>query len=346
MQEIIHRILERAVMAPSGHNAQPWEFSIKENRIDVYLLPERDQTIFNFEQRGSYIAHGALLENIEIAALYNGYKCLIQLFPNTEQKYHTATVILESTEAQQHPLYDAIEKRSTNRRPYKLTPLDSAHLAELERVSEGKVQFIEDKERKEELARIFSLNEFLVLNNYNMHQALFPHILWSDKENQEKKVGLYIETLELPPPAKAAFKLLKHWKATKILARIGFPKKVAAENAKLYASSSAIGLLSTTDLKLASLIQTGRTLQRIWLTATTLGLSMQPVTALIYLSQRVESGETNMFSEKESSMIREACSRIATIFNVPKETMAMTFRIGYDKGPSSVALKLAPNYTT
>lgn len=59
--QIIKQILEAAVRAPSGDNVQPWEFEVSKNftQINLYNLPEMDDSYYNYNQMASYIAHGA-----------------------------------------------------------------------------------------------------------------------------------------------------------------------------------------------------------------------------------------------------------------------------------------------
>ena len=63
----IKKILEAAVHAPSGENCQPWRFEIRGDEIGVFNLPKKDQSLYNEGQMASYVAHGALIENILIA---------------------------------------------------------------------------------------------------------------------------------------------------------------------------------------------------------------------------------------------------------------------------------------
>src|SRR6185369_12487672 len=84
MDEIIDKILEAAVCAPSGENCQPWKFSVSDNRIYLFNVPERDDSLYSWGQRASYIAHGAAIENMSIAAETLGYKLSVELFPKSQ----------------------------------------------------------------------------------------------------------------------------------------------------------------------------------------------------------------------------------------------------------------------
>lgn len=349
MNQDLRNILEIAVHAPSGHNYQPWQFLIQGNTIHIHNIPERDTTLFNFRQRGSFIAHGALIENIIIAARTHGYAAQVKLFPDLHNPNLIASVVFEPTPSKTNePLYEYIRTRSTNRKPYKVLPLQKHHREDLLKtpteVADGEIRLIEDRTLLESLAEILTLNEMLVLQNFHMHQSLFPHILWNAKEDQERKLGLYLKTFELPPPGRVMFRLLQHWPITKQLAKLGLPKIVAKQNKKLYASSSAIGVILLKDEANQDFITGGRIMQRMWLKSTKNGLSVQPVTGLLYLAQRVLSDDQKYFTNKEKKLIIDAYERIKNVFQIKNEVMMMIFRIGYGDQPSARAQKLAPQF--
>lgn len=350
MDEAIRKILEIAVHAPSGHNYQPWKFSIQGNMVSLFNIPERDTTIFNFRQRGSFVAHGAVIENISLAAPAFGYMTKVVLFPEPNNKELTARITFEQSVVQKNPLSPFIEERVTNRKPYKIVPLQDDHRAALLATStelqKGNVHLVEDPSAVKELAKVFTLNERLVLENFHMHQSLFPHILWSKKEDEQKKIGLYLKTFELPPPGQMMFRFLKHWQVAKIVSKLGMPKMVMAQNQKLYSASSAIGLISMDSNSENDFLSAGRLMQRVWLKATKMGISIQPVAGLLYLGHRILSGDQQYFTTEQSNFIEDGYMRIAKIFNVKQETMMMTFRIGYDEQPSARAQKIPPQYNT
>jgi len=350
MEKEIKSILETAVMAPSGHNYQPWRFHIEGNTIHVFNVPEKDPTIYNFRQRGSFIAHGALLENILIVSSQKGYTGHIHLFPDQDILNLVASVQLKrSSSLHKDPLYPFIPLRTTNRKAYATKPLKDSDQDKMRSVVDeiggARIQFIGELQQKQMLAGSLSLNERLMLENRHVHQSLFPHLLWTAKEDEEQRTGLYIKTLELPPPVQLAFKLLTLWSFARQSSKIGLPKLVAATTKKLYASCGAIGLITIPGNSDKDFLAGGRILQRMWLTATQLGLSLQPVAGTIYLGQRVLVGDTEKFSTEQVKLIKQSYKTIKEIFGVTTETILMTFRIGYGKAPSARAKKLSPQYT-
>src|SRR3989344_4009035 len=88
----IKKILNIAVNAPSGDNSQPWEFKIEDNKIFIFNVPGKDATLYNYKERGSYVGHGAVIENISIVSLKYGYKTEANLFPGAKNRNLIAAV--------------------------------------------------------------------------------------------------------------------------------------------------------------------------------------------------------------------------------------------------------------
>lgn len=345
LREAIQKILEIAVCAPSGDNSQPWEFRVYGNEIHVFNIPGKDTSLYNFENRGSYLAHGALVENISIASQTFGFSAKIIPFPSALLPEQTAIVVLSEASAHQDQLFPYIKKRVTNRKPYKKVPLEARYENELietaRHFSKDSLCLVQDRERIEALARIVSLNERLILENKPIHDFLFSMIRWTPAD-EVANPGLYIKTFELPAPAKLFFKIMKSWSRSQVLAKLGFPSFLAAQTTKLYSACSALGVVLIDEENKESFFTAGRIFQRLWLVATKNGLSIQPITALPYLDQRISHGQGQELSPVHRGLIRVANEKIRNLFQISNKTVAMLFRIGYGEDPSAQSLKMPP----
>ena len=114
----IQKILEYGCMAPSGDNSQPWRFKIDKRTVHIFNEPSSDESLYNFRQQASYVAHGALAENILIAAPPLGYSAQLAFFPEATNANYVARVTFEPAVSRGDPLFDAIPKRTTNRKLY------------------------------------------------------------------------------------------------------------------------------------------------------------------------------------------------------------------------------------
>lgn len=343
-KEAVIKILERSINAPSGDNSQPWRFEVKGSVVYLYSIPERDVSMYNYKQRGSLVAHGALLENISIVSSRFGYQAKIDLFPKNEGENCTASITFEKSESVVNSLGEFIKDRSTNRRLYKKEPLSSQQRNEIlftaEEVGGVNIVLVEDGDKKELLGKVASLNEKLILENQYIHDILFSTLIWTEEEEKKKKMGMYAHTLELKPPQMAVFKLLKSWPFAKFMTKLGFPKVLQKESSNLYASCSAIGAILIKDSSKENFIATGRALERIWLKAIKNGLSLQPITAIPYLYQKVSEGNMENLSQQHADLIKEAYKKMEQIFNSEGKLISMVFRIGDGGKPNFYSSKL------
>lgn len=350
IKENIKKILEVAVNAPSGENSQPWRFEVAGNKIHIFNLPERDQSLYNFGQKGSLVAHGALIENISIAGPLFGYSARIDLLPDNKDPDFIATVNLEgllpNTEKDES-LYSCIVKRATNRKPYKKTPLSDEQLNDLKSVAseigEGKIIFVQDFEKMEAIANACSVNEQVMFGNKFIHNFFFEHINWTEKEEAEKKLGFYIKTLELPPPVQVALRLFRHWSAMNLLNKFGLNKIIAKGNAVNYSNASAMVAFTVKSSAPREFIVAGRLMQRLWLKVTKMGLSAQPMAGMLFFMQAIDGGEIDKFSESQAELIKNAYKKNKNIFGLNGTVSpVMILRIGYGGEPSARSSKKPP----
>jgi nitroreductase len=340
----VERILFAANSAPSGENCQPWRFVVMSDAIELHLRPERDESYYSYGQRASYLACGAALENMAIAASREGYRAAVTYFPDREDDTLVARVALErGAGVAQDPLAGSIEKRVTNRKPYRTRALtmDEKHALHgaLREEYASTLHLCEDAPRLTRLGRVGSTNEEIMLSNKALHQFFFSHVSWTKEEDEAKKIGFYIETLELPPPARALFTLFKHWGVMRVLAALGFPKIVAKQNAATNASASAIGGIAIPDAEQLSFVKAGRAVERLWLTAASLGLSVQPLTGVLFFKLKIDAGESEVFTRAQQALVLRAYREAQEAFSVSDRPIAFMFRIGEAPPPSAQAVR-------
>lgn len=345
---VIKKILEAGVRAPSGENCQPWRFVVKDDELFIYNIPERDRSIYNFDQLGSCVAHGALIENIKIAASSFGYAVSIELFPPSSDSNCVANIEFTKDAAlAADSLNEFINLRVSNRTPYQATPFSKSERETLSDVStipnfEGGVIFVEEPEKKEVLAKALSYADQLLFENSRLHDFLFEHIHWTLADAEKYKAGFYIKELGLAGPQEAVFKLLRSDAWLRFFRKIGFPKMAARSNIGLYSNVSALGVVTVKKNDKASFVNSGRMMERVWLTATQLGYSIQPLTAIIFFMQRVLADDAQDFPPEQIEGIRKSYAVIQAQFELSDEIPAMLFRIGKGSPVSRQSLRQSP----
>lgn len=120
MESKIKFLLNYAILAPSGHNSQPWKFKIEGNKLKILPDYERRRLAVDPEDRELFISLGCAVKNLEIAADYFGmiknksYEIDIKEGKvGVEFDFKNGTK--ESTDKE---LFKAIVERQTNRGEY------------------------------------------------------------------------------------------------------------------------------------------------------------------------------------------------------------------------------------
>src|SRR6187549_3461871 len=73
-------LLNYAVLAPSLYNTQPWNFTVRDNEIQILANRNRHLPIADPDAREMYISIGCALENLLIAANHFGLNATVTYF--------------------------------------------------------------------------------------------------------------------------------------------------------------------------------------------------------------------------------------------------------------------------
>lgn len=177
-------LLRYAVLAPSGHNTQPWTFRIAENGIEVYADYTRRLKVADPGDRELLISIGAAILNLRVAAAHFGFETTVLHEPPGNDLTPVAVVTLRETcnaDEQLRRLFPAIIRRRTTRGAFEtrdiepealdvvceaveasddlhfIVPHDRQHTAEL--VEQADRQLMRDARWRAELAEWIRPNE-------------------------------------------------------------------------------------------------------------------------------------------------------------------------------------------
>ena len=346
-KEEIYQIIKAGAQAPSGSNSQPWKFEVKDNLIKVLALPEKDHPILNFKNRGTWIAHGALLENMEIAAKNLRIKLNYKIFPYKEIQDFTFEINLEKEEIKDEDnLNEVIYKRSSNRKKYSKENLKTEEkeflFKEVKNYPNLILRIVENENQILEIAKSLAWDVYLNLGNEELYKLFVNEIIWDEKEERLRGGrGLYIKTMELEPQAEKFMKLLKKKFFIKIFKRLGVLKSIYGDTVKTYSSCALYGAILVNDNDI-DFIYAGKLLENIWLKATGLNLGFHLITGIPFLWQGLNLGNLTIFNNKEKEIINNAYAKLEEIFDAQNLIIALTFRIGYAKPPSARSFKIEP----
>jgi nitroreductase len=255
-------LLRYAILAPSTRNTQPWRFAVEANTVQVFADLERWQPVSDPDDRELYLSLGCAVENLLVAAEHFGFRHEVTYFPERGNAELAATVAFAPggtpSPARAGITLDTILRRHNDNSVYRPAPVP----AEVRRRLEGC--------RVEPELRLDLTDDHLFRR-------------WVDQ------LTLEADRLEFANPAFR--KELGHWlgqgvfglpKAVSRLGRLAVSRfdlgePVARQDHKILDSAALLGLISaTSDTHLAH-VRTGQLFERLWLTATAMGVSVHPM---------------------------------------------------------------------
>lgn len=338
--KLISEILRYGLMAPSIDNCQPWNFAVKkDNTVEIFLDKPRAEFFGDYAYMASYATIGALAENITIAATKFNVYAHVESFPSCGSDEPVARVTFSSADIAQDPLFSAIERRCTNRRPYldKQIPAEVLHTLKSSVHAPFRLILFQSNEEMKSLAGLSASIDEIIFGHRLLHENLFRWMRWDDKSWRETGDGMGIAVLELPHIDRLFFRLFSSWPLLSFLNHFGLNRIIAAKNSGLLRKSSALGLLIMEgSASPDQFFRGGCYLERIWLQATENGLAFQPYGGLPFLLTRLKLAGGHGFSSKQIKSLQEVQTGLNVLTGMQKEdTIIMLFRIGFANPPST-----------
>lgn len=334
-EEVVRYIIRAGIQAPSGDNAQPWRFSYQNNIIFLYLDREADQSFFNVRQIASIISCGAVLENMRLAATAFGLEGKINYLPSGKNNDLMASMKLTYTGREKDSLHDSIWKRCTNRKPYDRRPLHQAVLDELvsqvSDISGARLHFITAATELKKVAKIIYKVDRIRTEHRPLHEHLHKMLRFTDKEALEKRNGFPLKNLEAGLAGELFLKMTRPWPVMNLLNKIGLGRMVAFHSYQAIRNASAVALLTVQGMGPEDFLKGGQALERVWLTITQKGLSLQPMTAITLFWLRWQIEGEKSFLKKHRQLLRRVWEEYREVFprvDFAKEGQVMLFRLG------------------
>ncbi|RUM94634.1 MAG: thiamine biosynthesis protein ThiF [Thiothrix sp.] len=286
----LEMILDLARWAPSGDNAQPWRFEvIDKTHLVVHGSDTREHCIYDLQGHASQLSLGALLENIKIAATAHNLNIEIQRRENINETTPTFDVRFQGDEQIVcDPLNAYIAERTVQRRAMRLRKLSSKQRVAMESaLPEGyRVLWVEGLKARSKAARLAFFNGGLRLTlpeAYTTHKNVidWENPTFSSDRIPAHAVGLDRMTLHLTRWAMQSWNRIAFM--NRYLGGTLLPRIQLDLIPGLFCSGYFILLADQRPQTVDDFVSAGGVMQRFWLTATSLGLYIQPVmTPLIF----------------------------------------------------------------
>jgi len=286
----IEKILDYARWAPSGDNTQPWQFEIlSDNSFVIHTRDTRDWCVYDLAGRASQTSVGMLLENIAIAAQGEGLEARFTLQDPVADSDPIIDVqlIVGAQSGEQPPLLPYIKTRSVQRRALSTRPLLAAHKQALEyAIGSGyRLIWLEGRQKKWQITRLLLRAAGIRLTISEVYEVHKKIIHWdaqfSTDRIPDQALGADVMTVKMMKWALQSWsrvKMLNRYFAGTLMPRLQLDLIPAQRCAAHFIIVADKPRVQTSDY-----LEGGRATQRFWLTATKLGLQLQPeMTPLIF----------------------------------------------------------------
>jgi hypothetical protein len=297
-------ILLLASLAPSGHNTQPWFVQYLEpyhwiiGNDRTKWLPAVDPT-----QRETMLSIGAFIQNLEYAAGAFGYVCDWNLLATTNQDDRVMAVkLLEQTS--NNPFDTAkIKNRRTVRSDFLSDVLKPEDLKYLVNSEPEFIHYLPNTSKESQLID----QQTIVANRLQAdrdpaQQELADWIRFSTKNAEKYRDGLTTASMEIEG--------IPGWVVRNFYHKENVMKKdfreVGIDKVKKQVSESAGWILITSkDNSVATLLETGRRMQRLFLKVREKSIAIHPMTQILEeLSTRQTLNQSIGISENIQFILR------------------------------------------
>lgn len=269
--------IEHAILAPSGHNTQPWRFALDGGVLELRADRTRGLAVVDPDDRELVMSCGAALLNLRVALRRRGCTAAVETVPDERDPDLLARVRLgpeRPATAEDIALFEAIERRATNRFPFAQRPLDRALLARLRDAvgHEGAILVLAEGERpRAELTDLVAEGDRAQFSDRRFRRELAA---WVRPNTSGAGDGIRAHAFGLSNLASHAGPLA--------IRTFDTGKRQARKDADLARRSAELALIATDADTPAAWLAAGQALERLLLTAAGAGV------AASFLNQPIE----------------------------------------------------------
>lgn len=315
-------ILDLARWAPSGDNTQPWRFEpVSERRVRIHGFDTREHCVYDLDGRPSRLSIGALIETLVVAASLQGMRVEVEREPGRPETAPLFDLRLEPAPGlAADPLAPFILQRTVQRRPLSRRPLTMEERRALEAAvgPDHEVLWFDTAARRREMAWLMFRSAHIRLTIEEAYRVHASIIEWRARTSEDRvpDAALGADPLSLVAMRWA----MRNWPRMRFVG-----KYLGGTLAPRLQMDLIPGLFCAGHLVVASRaprpvgeagldadFAAGRAVQRMWLTAESLGLRHQPEMTPLIFSRYSDEGVP--FS-RDASAIRKA-GDLARLFDL------------------------------
>jgi len=344
-EEDVEQLAGAGAAAPSGGNAQPWRLVASGDTLELRLDPERSESFMDVDRSASILALGSFVENVVLEARARGLEHRVALLgledPSDPSEPLVRVVITGRGEGDPPPLHAVIRERATNRKPWDGEVIPEAEIAALRKEARSvpghDLRVVAAEEDKRGVARELAEADVVRTFDRRYHEQMISEMRWTPEEVEETADGLDVATLELPGGALKGLKMMRY---RAFVALMVSRERIRTMTEEALMRSSHLGSVTMPrEATPTRLLEAGRSVQRMWLKATELGLALQPWCVIPFFVLRA-ARHPETLREADAGTILRTGGALDRLWEVPEDRRAIfTFRLSRAEPPTARALR-------
>ena len=309
-EQVLRFALRYAILAPSGHNGQPWCFHIDRGVLQVRADRTRALPTIDPHDREMLISCAATAHLTQVVLERFGYRPTVRLRPDAGDADLLATITPGPPTAppDRHELFDAIRNRHSNRHPYQTRPIPADVSARLSAAAERHNTWLHPITDRATIAAAADL--IAQGDRIKWSEAVFRHELAERiiPNRGSRRDGMPGYAFGIPGP-------LAHL-APAVVRHVDLGRARAAADRKLALATPMLAIIGTDRDEPNAWIAVGQAMSHVLLRATADGL------ATSFLSQAIE--------------VPQLRSQLAVLLNLDGHPQLL-LRVGYPRQPARPA---------
>lgn len=332
--ELLRQILAAGIRAPSAENVHYLRFQVLDDSVRLIATDHASWAEHPHRRMLAVMSYGAVIENMALRSTALGFALAATLCQNAGEPQVFADLQWTATAAPPDTLNAKIESRHTNRRFYRraAVPGQVLHLiaAAASEVSGAKLLWLDDAIRRGLALKAIRIAETERFKQRALHAELFGAVRFELGWNNSCDEWLPPAALQVEPPMRTPFAVLRHWRVMRIAIGLGVHHALGLRTGFLpCALAPHIGLIVAGGD--AANFQAGRAFQRVWLAAASLNFALQPMAAATALV-RQEPGNGWVSAGVKAELQR----LLFALYPAQTAQPYMLFRLGRSATPSAV----------
>lgn len=261
--------LRHAILAPSGHNTQPWRFVLRDASIDIRADRTRALPVVDPRDRALTISCGAALGHLCTALRAFRVGHAAALLPDPADGDLLARVGLSGEIAAPdlvaERLLQAIPRRRSNRGIYEdkhPPPADLIACAEAAAVEGACLHIVTDPGEREKVGALVAEGDRIQFHDPAFREELAR---WVKSHHGSGQDGISGQAFGMPD--------LLSFAGAAAIRHVDMGPMIGAKDAKFARDAPALGLLTSAEDNVADWLLAGRALSRVLLTLTDRGMT-------------------------------------------------------------------------